>query len=236
MLRASGRSARAWRLGAVLGLLVMVGGGFATSACDSLYYKTMKRFGVEKRDILVKRVRDARKSQQEAKDEFRSALDRFKSVVDVPGGNLEDKYNSLNRELERSENKAREVHDRIDAVRDVSRDLFKEWQKELDQYSDRTLRAESERQLRDTRRLAENLIASMQRAEERIAPVLKPLRDRVLFLKHNLNARAVGALDNELVSVRGNVDALVADLERSIAEADAFIKAMDTSDAKSESK
>jgi hypothetical protein len=127
------------------------------------------------------------------------------------------------------------VHDRIDAVRDVSRDLFKEWQKELDQYSDRTLRAESERQLRETRRLADTLIASMQRAEERIAPVLKPLRDRVLFLKHNLNARAVGALDNELVSVRGNVDALVADLERSIAEADAFIKAMDTSDGKSES-
>jgi Protein of unknown function (DUF2959) len=223
------------RIGAVLGLLVLMGGTFATSACDSLYYKTMKRFGVEKRDILVKRVRDARKSQEEAKDEFKTALERFKSVVDVPGSSLEDKYNSLNKELERSEDKARDVHDRIDAVRDVSRDLFKEWQKELDQYSDRTLRAESERQLRETRRLADNLIASMQRAEERIAPVLKPLRDRVLFLKHNLNARAIGALDNELVGVRGNVDALVADLERSIAEADAFIKAMDTSDANAKS-
>ena len=75
----------------------------------------------------------------------------------------------------------------------------------------------------------------MQRAEERIAPVLKPLRDRVLFLKHNLNARAVGALNNELISVRGNVDALVADLEKSIAEADAFIKAMDASDANEKS-
>jgi hypothetical protein len=138
--------------------------------------------------------------------------------------------------LERSENKARDLHDRIDAVRDVSKDLFKEWQKELDQYSDRSLRAESERQLRDTRRLADNLIASMQRAEDRIAPVLKPLRDRVLFLKHNLNARAVGALDNELLSVRGNVDALVADLERAIADADNFIKAMDTADGKSESR
>jgi hypothetical protein len=236
MARAGGGSALTRGIGAAIGLLLLMAGGIASSGCDSWYYKTMKRFGVEKRDILVKRVREARKSQQEAKDEFRTALDRFKSVVDVPGGNLEDKYNSLNRELERSESKAREVHDRIGAVRDVSKDLFKEWQKELDQYSDRTLRTESERQLRDTRKLAENLIGSMQRAEERIAPVLKPLRDRVLFLKHNLNARAIGALDNELVSVRGNVDALVADLERSIAEADAFIKTMDTSDARSESR
>ena len=29
---------------------------FATSSCDSWYYKTMKKFGMEKRDILVKRV------------------------------------------------------------------------------------------------------------------------------------------------------------------------------------
>jgi hypothetical protein len=33
-----------------------------------------------------------------------------------------------------------------------------------------------------------------------------------------------------LVTVRGNVDVLVADLERSIAEADAVIKAMDSLD------
>jgi hypothetical protein len=118
-------------------------------------------------------------------------------------------------------------------VRDVARDLFKEWQKELDQYADRSLRAESERQLRETRRLADTLIASMQRSEQRIGPVLTPLRDRVLFLKHNLNARAIGALGHELVTVRGNVDALVADLERSIADADAFIRAMDTADGKS---
>jgi hypothetical protein len=204
--------------------------GTLGAGCDSIYYRTMKRFGLEKRDILVKRVRDARKSQEEAKEEFRTALDRFKAVVDVPGGSLEDKYKTLERELNRSEDRAREVHERIQAVRDVSKDLFNEWQKELDQYSDRRLRAESERQLRDTRRQAESLIALMAQAEARIPPVLNPLRDRVLFLKHNLNARAVGALTNELVSVRGNVDALIADLDRAINEADTFIKSMDTAD------
>ena len=95
-------------------------------ACDSLYYKTMKRFGMEKRDILVKRVRDARKSQTEAKEEFQSALERFRTVIDVDGGPLEKKYDTLSKTLERSEDKARKVRERLDAVRDVSKDLFKE--------------------------------------------------------------------------------------------------------------
>jgi hypothetical protein len=197
-----------------------------------MYYKTMKKFGVEKRDILVKRVRDARKSQEEAKEEFKTALEKFKDLVDVEGGKLEEKCETLNRELERSEDRAKQVHDRIHAVRQVSNDLFKEWQNELGKYSDRTLRAESERDLRETKRRAETLIAAMERAEDRITPVLKPMRDRVLFLKHNLNARAIGSLNKELVSVRGNVDSLVAELERSIKEADDFIKEMNAEDGK----
>ena len=201
-------------------------GAFTASGCDSLYYKTMKKFGVEKRDILVKRVREARESQQEAKEDFRTALEKFRDVVEVEGGSLEKKYETLNKELERSEDKARQVHDRIGKVREVSDDLFKEWQKEIGQYSDRSLKSESERELRDTKKRAESVIASMEKAEARITPVLQPLRDRVLFLKHNLNARAIGALKGELVTVRSNVDSLIAELDQSIKEADSFIKDM----------
>jgi len=198
----------------------------ATSSCDAWYYKTMKKFGKEKRDILVKRVKDARKSQEEAKDEFKTALERFKSVIEVDGGALEDKYEKLNKELSRSEDRARTVRDRIDGVRSVSDDLLEEWDKELKQYSDKSLRAESERELKATRLRCETLIESMERAQKRIEPVLRPLRDRVLFLKHNLNAQAIGALDAELRTVRTNVDALVADLEAAISEADQFVASM----------
>ena len=198
----------------------------AASSCDAWYYKTMKKFGVEKRDILVKRVKDARESQQEAKDEFKTALERFKAVIDVDGGALEEKYDKLNKELNRSEDRARKVRDRIDSVRSVSDDLFKEWGEELKQYSDRSLRAESDRELKATRQRCETLIRSMERAQKRIEPVLRPLRDRVLFLKHNLNAQAIGALDAELLTVRTDVTALVTDLEAAIAEADQFVASM----------
>ncbi|MCC7242877.1 MAG: DUF2959 domain-containing protein [Acidobacteria bacterium] len=224
MSRSSLRHARLFRF---LTLAVLVLAGAASAGCDSLYYKTMKRFGLEKRDILVKRVREAREAQQKGKEEFRSALDRFKEVVATEGGTLEEKYDELNRELDRSEDRARDIHDKVKSVKDVADDLFKEWQKELGQYQDRALRAESERELGETRRRAKAVIAAMEKAEQRIDPVLQPLRDRVLFLKHNLNASAIGALDKELLTLRGNVDRLVADLESSIAEAEAFITQMD---------
>jgi hypothetical protein len=216
--------------------VLLVSAGLGLVACDRVYYSTMKRFGMEKRDILVDRVKDAQKAQTEAKEEFQTALERFKTVIEVEDSSLERKYQTLSKELERSEDRANAVHDRIKSVRDVSDDLFKEWQKELGKYSDRTLRAESERDLRETRRRADTLIASMTRAEKRIAPVLTPLRDRVLFLKHNLNARAIGALGKELSTMRGDVDSLVADLGAAIKEADAFIKEMDAEKAAAGSK
>ena len=212
-------------------LALVAAAGLGASACDAVYYKTMKRFGMEKRDIMVDRVRDAQKAQTEAKEEFQTALERFKAVIEVEDSSLEKKYQTLSKELERSEDKAKAVHDRIKSVRDVSDDLFKEWDKELGKYSDRSLRAESERDLRETRRRADTLIASMTRAEKRIAPVLAPLRDRVLFLKHNLNARAIGALGKELSTMRADVDSLVADLGAAIKEADVFIKEMDAEKA-----
>lgn len=206
---------------------LIVGSACSLAGCDSLYYRAMKKVGFEKRDILVKRVREARESQVKAQEDFKTALERLKDIVDVDGGNLEKTYERLNKELERSEDRAKEVRQRIAGVRDVSKDLFKEWQAELGKYSDRTLRAESERELRETRRRTETLVASMERVEKRIDPVLEPLRDRVLFLKHNLNARALGALTRELTAVSRDVDALVADMQQAIGEADAYLKEME---------
>lgn len=199
----------------------------ALAGCDSIYYKTMKKFGWEKRDILVKRVQEARGAQADAQQEFKTTLERFREVVAFEGGSLEDKYNKLNDALQHAEDRAKKVDDRIKAVREVSNDLFKEWQNELGKYSDRTMRQESERQLRETRARTDTVIQAMTRSQKRIDPVLKPLRDRVLFLKHNLNARALGALSKELDGVSTEVDALIEDLQKSVAEADAFLAEMD---------
>jgi hypothetical protein len=42
-----------------------VSAALVSLGCDRVYYSTMKKFGMEKRDILVDRVRDAQKAQTE---------------------------------------------------------------------------------------------------------------------------------------------------------------------------
>ena len=151
----------------------------------------------------------AQESQTEAKEQFASALEQFSSVVNFDGGSLEDRYNALNSEFEKSEARAEDVSKRIDSVQSVAEALFDEWEDELDAYSSQNLRRQSERQLKNTNRKYEGLISAMRKAEERIDPVLDAFRDNVLYLKHNLNARAVSALKGELVTVEQDVACLL---------------------------
>ncbi len=206
--------------------LAVLGGALLLASCQSAYYKTMEKFGVHKRDILVDRVQDARDSQEQAKEQFRSALEEFAAVLGVEGGELQKKYDQLRAEFEKSEDKAEEVRDRIASVESVSGALFAEWEAELRQYSNPDLRRASERKLAETRRQYGQLIGAMKRAETKIEPVLSAFRDQVLFLKHNLNAQAVASLRGELGKVETNVDRLIREMEASIGEADAFIRAM----------
>jgi len=186
----------------------------------------MEKLGWHKRDILVDRVESARDSQEEAKDQFQTALERFSEVLNYQGGALEEKYKQLKAELDRSESRAKNVSKRIDAVTSVAEALFDEWQSELEDYSSDRLRRKSEDQLRTTRRRYEQLIGAMRRAESKIEPVLRPLRDQVLFIKHNLNAQAIASLQSELATIEDDVASLIKDMEASIAEANEFIEAM----------
>ena len=144
----------------------------------------------------------------------------------VKGGDLEKKYNKLSAALQKSEARANDVHDRIASVEDVSAALFKEWKAELKQYSSAELRKSSEAQLNDAKARYKSLMASMKQAESKLEPALKPLRDQVLFLKHNLNAKAIGGLTAEVASIQTKVDDLVRDLQASVVEADAFIQTL----------
>ena len=115
----------------------------------------------------------------------------------------------------------------IEGVENVAAALFSEWATELGQYSSADLRRKSEAKLTQTKTRYINMLAAMKRPEQRIDPVLKPLRDQGLYLKHNLNARALAAIKGELVKVDAQVDQLVKDMNRSIAEADKFIQSME---------
>jgi hypothetical protein len=197
-----------------------------STSCTTAYYRAMETLGVEKRDILIDRVEEARDSQSDAKEQFSSALDRYRSVVNVEGGDLEEIYDRLNGEYEASQRQAEDVGARIDAVESVAEDLFDEWATEIERYSDAGLRRQSQRLLTATQADYRDLISAMRRAEQAMAPVLTLFQDQVLFLRHNLNARAIGALENELDNIERATAALIAEMERAIEEASQFVDAL----------
>lgn len=206
--------------------LAVFGAAMGLAGCKSIYYGTMERLGYPKRDLLVARVQDARDAQEQAKAQFASALEQFRHVVSFEGSELEKTYDRLKAEFNTSETKAQAVRKRIDDVEDVAQALFREWESELDDYTNEKLRGLSEQKLEETRRQYTRLIGLMHRAEQTIEPVLLAFRDQVLFLKHNLNAQAVASLEDELVSVQTDVATLLEAMEASIDEANAFIETM----------
>ena len=194
------------------------------AGCESTYYSAMEEIGIHKRDILIDRLEDAQEAQQDGQEQFKSALEQFKTVVNFDGGNLEKVYDNLADELESSEEAAEDIRSHIDDVDSVANALFDEWREELGEYTNANLRRSSERQLKDTQNRYKRLLSSMRSAEKSIDPVLNTLRDNTLFLKHNLNARAITSLKGELSNVNSDVSSLINAMEKAIQESDTFIK------------
>ena len=197
------------------------------TSCSTPYYAVLSQFGVEKRDILVDRVADAREDQVEAQEQFKTTLVKFQELNNFDGGDVQKMYESFSDEYDDSVDAAEDVSKRIEKIRSVANDLFEEWEGEIEEFTDDGLRRRSEGQLRDTRGRYNELLSSMEKAEASMQPVLDAFKDQVLSLKHTLNSLAINSLENDVVKIEGDVGALIANMEASIAEAEEFIKELD---------
>jgi len=196
------------------------------ASCNTVYYAAWEKLGWEKRDLLVSAVKSARSEQKEAGEEFQDALTQLQKLTGYRGGNLESAYNKFKGEYEDCEAQATTVRGKISKVDQVARDLFREWEREIRQYENASLAADSRAKLADTRSRFEQLSASLHAAESSMDPVLRQFRDQVLYLKHNLNAAAIGSLRGKADMIQGDIQRLLAQMNRSIAEADRFIQTM----------
>lgn len=208
------------RLIAVLFCLTLVG-------CQSAYYSAMEKVGIHKRDILIDRVAETRDAQKESQQQFQSALQQLSQLIQFDGGKLQQVYEAMQDEYDASLSAANEVSDRIGKVESVAEALFDEWAAELEQYSSPTLKRESSKKLKATERKFNKLLNSMRQAEQKMQPVLTALKDNTLYLKHNLNAQAIGAIKNEYQRIKTDVGVLISEMNKAIKESDAFIKEME---------
>ncbi len=208
----------------VIGVCIL--SSFSAVGCQTVrtgYYNAWEKFGYAKRERLVDNVKAAAAEQGEAKKQFATALEEFKSVVNFDGGNLETVYNKLDKEYKRCEAAAADVTGEIDSVKNVAKSLFTEWQGEVNQINDASLKSKSQNLYDKTQSAYEQMIARMDSAAATMKPVLGSFKDRVLFIKANLNAQAIASLKGTELELGGEIDKLIKEMEASIKEADAFI-------------
>jgi hypothetical protein len=209
------------------GLLGFVASLLFLTGCRSTYYATMEKFGVHKRDMLKENVEEARDEQKKATEQFKDALTRLRELYSIEGGELEKTYDRLKADFDRSEKRATAVRERIGKVETVAEDLFREWEKEIGEMESAKLASDSRSKLRSTREKYESLHMAMKRAEGSMEPVLAQFRDQVLYLKHNLNAQAIGALKGETLDIEKEIQQLINDMNASIQQADSFIQGLE---------
>jgi DNA-binding transcriptional regulator PaaX len=194
------------------------------ASCQTTYYAVWEKLGKEKRHLLQDQVEKSRHDQEKASEEFKDALTRLKEMYGLDGGELEKMYNRLSDDYENCENRAATIDERIEKVHRIAQDLFDEWRLEIDQIKNASFRTKSREKLMATQNRYTRLESSLKISRKRMTPVLVNLRDYVLFLKHNLNAQAIGSLKSEVVSIETDVDRLVRDIQKSINAADEFLK------------
>lgn len=203
-------------------IAVFLVAGCATSR--KAYYNAWEKLGYAKRERLVDNVKDARKEQVEAKEQFASALDEFKSVVNFKGGDLEKMYGKLNGAYKDSESQAGQVNEKITGVKRVANALFTEWSGEIAEIKgDPSLRQSSQELYNQTKASYGEMIQRMDQAAATMEPVLQRFKNRVIFVKSNLNAQAIASLAGTEIELGADIERLIKEMEASIAEADKFI-------------
>ncbi len=196
------------------------------AGCSSAYYSAWEMLGQEKRDLLRSNVESVKQEQQAAADDFEDALERLRSLYDIDGGKLEKTYDKLKGDAEDAEGRAQDIRDRIDKIESIADDLFKEWDQEIGEISNANYRTKSRAKLNETKSKYGDLAASLEKSEASMEPVLTHLNDSVLFLKHNLNAAAIGGLAADMEGIESDIEQLIADMRASINEADDFLNTL----------
>jgi hypothetical protein len=178
----------------------------------------------------VQRIKEAKKDQDQTKQQLQTTMESFQALTGFQGGSLERNYKRLNSDYENAASQAGKLHDKVQSINQVSNDLFREWQGEISAMSNGKLKSQDTVMLRDAKVRQATYLRAMRKTEDQIAPVLKAFRDQVLFLKHNLNSRAIGSLKSTSANLQSDVAELVQSIDASSQEADKLITSLAASD------
>lgn len=176
---------------------------------------------------LVERVRGAQAETSAAREDYGAAFNLYQRLTAPQAVELGALSDDFADSIESCEERAGDVSERIEAIREEADGLFRGWNDELTRFSGEMLRKKSEAMMLDTQARAQRVLDALERVHTRTQPVLQKLQDYALFFHHNLNARAIATLQDTYKDFDTEFKALQAELDRAQTEIEAFLANFD---------
>lgn len=195
-------------------------------ACTTVYYNFWETLGQEKRDLLKRHIAGVKNDQNGLEEKFKDTLSKIRDEYEFSGGKLEKTYDKLSADYNSAEQKSNDLSERINRTERIAKDLFQEWNEEAQEISNPQYRRDSLQKRKETMEKFDQMLASMRRVEKSIEPILTKFKDQVLYIKHNLNAQALGAFKKEFLGIETEINKLIKEMEMSTKQADQFISEM----------
>ena len=130
-------------------LIVMTSASmFYLTGCSGGAYKSSGQY---KRDILIDRIEKARQCHELAKKQFQIISVDYSNVVIASQEYIRDKYNKLDKQHKKTKAVTVQLCRRVKDVVKAGKPLFRNWEDELDEYQNESIRRSSEEQLNKAR-------------------------------------------------------------------------------------
>jgi chromosome segregation ATPase len=197
-----------------------------STSCSTVYYNFWEFLGQEKRELLQTELENITEDQSDVKEDFQDTLTKIRSEYSYKEGSLEKTYDELSGDYKSLNSQAENLSKRIVKAQDIASDLFQEWKEEAWKITNIEFRKESLKKRVSTMTKFKVTVKAIKAVESNMQRVLTKLNDRVLYLKHNLNAKAIGKIKIELKNIEGEIVALIKQINRSNDQANSFIKEM----------
>ncbi len=197
------------------------------SACQSTYYKAWEFLGKEKRDLLTSKIEDTKDSQKDSQKEVKDILEQVRNKYGLEAKEIESFYDNLKSDYESFKAQANELKGNAKDVRTIAKDLFQEWEQEAYTFKNSSYKRSSLKKLQETKREFNSLSRQMAQSEAQLDQVLNVLRDQVLFLKHNLNAKTLASFEGEFDRIEKEIETLIRRIDQSLSATENFQLSLD---------
>jgi septal ring factor EnvC (AmiA/AmiB activator) len=157
--------------------------------------------GFKQTDKLINKAQDTITSIRSTKIQTEATLDNYNAIIDGKVPDNRKAYKALVKDIQKSENQADKVGNKIVAMQEAASTYFGDWETSIEAITSDDLRAKSEMRLKDTRANYDEILKAAQKAGDEFKPFITNLHDQVTFLGHDLNPSAIADLKDEAAAL-----------------------------------